>query len=174
MHAYHCYLIVEVHGSLSFKCYCWKTKTMKSIISNNDLTIAKNDITRNSRDLRNYINECQQIIHKDDRWRCINLNSTALTIRGLIKIHKEDCPIWPIVNRKNAPAYKQAKMLSKKLKLYISIFNVKNTVHLINNLMEIPYDSNLKFASFDITKMYSNVTTNKLLKIINVLYETRN
>jgi hypothetical protein len=65
-------------------------------------------------------------------------------------------------------------MLSKKLKLYISIFNVKNTVHLINNLMEIPYDSNLKFASFDITKMYSNVTTNKLLKIINVLYETRN
>jgi len=49
-------------------------------------------------------------------------------IRGLTTINKEDSPIRPIVNWKNAPAYKLAKMLSKKRKILISIpytFNVK-------------------------------------------------
>jgi len=35
-------------------------------------------------------------------------------IRGLIKIHNADSPIRRIVNWKNAPAYRLAKMLSKK------------------------------------------------------------
>ena len=50
-------------------------------------------------------------------------------------------------------------------------FNVNNTVHLINDLMDIPYDPNLKLASFDITKMYNKVPTNELLKIINIMRE---
>jgi len=52
-------------------------------------------------------------------------------------------------------------MLSKKLSIYIPlphIFNVKNTVQLMNDLREIPFDQNLKFESFDITNMYYNVT----------------
>jgi len=60
--------------------------------------------------------------------------------QGLDKIHKEDAPIRPIVNRKNAPAYKLAKMLYKKFEIYIALpytFNVRNAVHLINDLMEI-------------------------------------
>jgi len=54
-------------------------------------------------------------------------------------------------------------MLSKKLKILISLAytsNVKNTVQPINDLLEIPYDPNLKFPSFDITNMYCNVPTN--------------
>lgn len=54
------------------------------------------------------------IIHKDERLKYINLNPIPPTIRGLIKIHKEDSPITPTVNWKNAPAYRLAKMLKKK------------------------------------------------------------
>jgi hypothetical protein len=56
------------------------------------------------------------IIQKDERWKYINLNPNPPTIRGLIKIHKEDSPIRSVVNWKSAPAYKLAKMLSKNLK----------------------------------------------------------
>jgi len=58
-------------------------------------------------------------------------------IRGLIKIHKEDSLIRPIVNWKNAPAYGLAKMLSKNPGIYIPLtytFSVKNTVHLMKDL----------------------------------------
>jgi len=102
-------------------------------------------LLKSSRDRRSNINERQIIIQKDERWKYINLNPTAPTIRGLIKIHKEGSPIRPIVNWKNSPAYKLAKMLVKKLKIHIPLpysFNVKNTVHLINDLLEIPYDQN--------------------------------
>jgi hypothetical protein len=54
------------------------------------------------------------IIQKDERWKYINLNPIPPMIRGRIKIHKEYSPIRLIVNWKNAPAYKLAKMRSKK------------------------------------------------------------
>jgi len=95
-----------------------------------------------------FCNECQLILQKDKRLKYINLNPTPPMIRGLIKIHKEDSPIGPIVNWKKAPAYRLPKMLSKKLRIYIPqfqyTFNVKNTVHLMKDSLEIPYDQNLK------------------------------
>jgi hypothetical protein len=39
-------------------------------------------------------------------------------------------------------------------------FNVDNTVQLMNDLTDLPFDYNLKFASLDITNMYSNVPVN--------------
>ena len=63
------------------------------------------------RDVRNTVNEFQRITNKSDRWQYINLNPTAPTIRGLVKVHKEGVPIRPIVNWKNVPAYKLAKCI---------------------------------------------------------------
>jgi hypothetical protein len=138
-------------------------KKFMNFVSSNNFTNAKSDHTKKfQRDLRSNINECQLIIPQAERWKYINLNPTIPMIRGLIKIHKKDSPIRPQANWKNAPAYKLAKMLVRKLKIHIPLphnFNVKNTVHLINDLLEVPYNQNLKFASFDITNMYSNVPT---------------
>ena len=39
------------------------------------------------------------------------------------------------------------------------IFNVKSSLHLMNDLKEIPLDQNLRLASFDVGNMYSNVPT---------------
>jgi hypothetical protein len=78
--------------------------------------------------LNGFFNECQLILQKDKRWKYINLNPTPPMIRGLIKISKEDSPIRPIVNWKNSAAYRLAKMLSKKLGIYIPLpytFSVK-------------------------------------------------
>ena len=83
-------------------------------------------------DIRNNVNNCQQAIQKDDRWKYISLNHTDPTIRGLVKIHK-DAPITPVINWKNDPAYNLDKMLSKKLQTCVLlpyIFNVKNTAQL--------------------------------------------
>jgi hypothetical protein len=75
-------------------------------------------------------------------WKYVSVNPSAPTIRGLIKIHKVDSPIKTTVNWTNAPAHKLAKMLSKNLEIYIllpHILNVKNTIQLIKDLLEIPF-----------------------------------
>lgn len=94
-----------------------------------------------------------------------------------MKIHKKDTRIKSIINWKNAPSYKLAKILAEKLQTCILlpyIFNVRNTAHLINDLNEIPYDQNLKLASFVITNMHTNIPTNKLLTIIDKASESNN
>ena len=104
-------------------------------------------------------------------------NPTAPTIRGLVKVHKEGAPIWPIVNWKNAPAYKLAKLLARKIHTYIPLpytFNVENTVQLMNDLTELPYDHNIKFASLYINNMYSNVPIKEMITALEQFCEINN
>jgi len=128
---------------------------VEEFISNNNFTVANSDITKKLQKItRSTINKCQKLIHKNDRWKYINLNPMAPTLRGLGKLHKEDTPIRPVINRKNKPGYKMAKMLARKLTSYIPLpftYNVTNTVQLISDLTDFPYDHNIKFASLDIS-----------------------
>ena len=71
-----------------------------------------------------------------------------------------------------APAYKLAKKLAKDLQKYIPLpyaFNVKKLHTTNENLSDIPYDNNIKLASFDITNMCTNIPTDKLPNIIQNL-----
>ena len=93
------------------KDYCRK---IKDFIENNNLVTANNDPTKTfQKKVRNAMNECQIVVDKEERWKYINMNPAAPTIRGMIKIHKADAPIRTVINWRNAPAYKLAKMLKK-------------------------------------------------------------
>jgi hypothetical protein len=62
-------------------------------------TLATRDITNKlQRDVQTTVEACHEVIPKDDRWRYKNLNPTRPTIRGLVKVHKDDCPISPVIN----------------------------------------------------------------------------
>jgi hypothetical protein len=153
-------------------------RKIHEFISNNNLQTSDTDITKKlPREVRNTINEFQHLIPKIDRWKYVNLNPMAPTIRGLMKVHKEGTPVRPIINWKNAPAYNLAKMLVKKLHTHIPLpytFNVEKTVQLIIDLRAIPYDRNMKFASLDLTNMYSNIPTNELMTILENICENNN
>ena len=65
----------------------------------------------------------------------------------------------------------------KKLTSYTPLpftYNVANTVQLMNDLTDIPYDQSLKLASLDISSMYSNIPTKEVLKIIKILCKKNN
>jgi hypothetical protein len=44
----------------------------------------------------------------------------------------------------------------------------------MKELRAIPYDRNMKFASLDLTNMYSNVPTNELITILGYVCENNN
>jgi hypothetical protein len=102
----------------------------------------------------------------------VNLNPSTHTISGLIKINKPDVPIRPIINWKEAPAYKPARKLTKNHEIFIPlpyIFNVKDTIQLMNEVRHISFEKELKFVSFDITNMYTNIPTNELIETIEIM-----
>jgi hypothetical protein len=143
---------------------------VQDFITNSNFTLLPHDITKKlQRTDRAAINECKDINPKEAKWKHVYLNPTTPKIRGLMQIHKEDSPIRPTVNLQNAPVYKLARTLVRKLQTHIPLpygFNIKNTTHLINDLKDIPFDQNLKLASFDISNMYTNIPTDELLTII--------
>ena len=105
-------------------------RKIENFISNNSFTLATWTITNKlQRDVKTAIEACREVIPREDRWRYKNLNPMIPTIRGLVKVHKDDYPIRPVINWKNAPACKVAKMLTKKLLTYIPLPYTYNVNH---------------------------------------------
>jgi hypothetical protein len=148
-------------------------KKIFDFVNNNDFIQAPKDMTMKfQRDVRTLINKSPGIIPPKQKWKYTCMNPTAPSIRGLIKIHKDNAPIRPVVNWKNAPAYKIAKKFSQHISTYLPLpfaFNVKNSQHLITDLGEVQLNSDSNMVSFDITNMYTNIPTDVLPHIIQIL-----
>jgi hypothetical protein len=72
---------------------------IKDLIENNNLITVNSDPTKTfQKKIRNTVNECQIVKHKDERWKYFNMNPAAPTIRSMLKIHKADAPIRPVIN----------------------------------------------------------------------------
>jgi hypothetical protein len=151
---------------------------VQDFITNNNFQLASRDPTNTfQKDIKILINSSPTLIAQHSKWKYHNMNPKAPTITGLIKIHKQKTPIRPIVNWTQAPAYKLAKLLSEKLSTELQLpftFNVRNSPHLIHEIQEIPYNSNLRLASFDVTNMYTNIPTHQLPSIITNICEFQN
>jgi hypothetical protein len=83
---------------------------------------------------------------------------------GLIKIHKKDTPISPVINWENTPHHIKLNIHQKKFRLesYTCLPYVQNT--LINNRREISYEE-LKVPSFNISNMYTDIQRNELTNV---------
>jgi hypothetical protein len=75
-----------------------------TFISNIKVVETKDNITNSRKKLRLTLNDCKQLVEIHSKWKHINLNPDAPVLRGLIKVHKEDAPIRPVVNYKSAPS----------------------------------------------------------------------
>ena len=88
------------------------------------------------------------------------MNPSAPTIKGLIKVHKPSQPIRPLVNWRNAPTYNLAKLFSQKIRQIAPLpntHNVENTRGLIDKLKHTLISPHFRFASLDITNLYTNI-----------------
>ena len=91
------------------------------------------------------------------------------SIKGLIRIHKPEQPIRPIVNWHHAPAYKLARLFKDKiyqLAPLLNTFNLKNTKELIQKLEDTPWAPHFKLASLDIKNLYPSIPTKETKTIL--------
>jgi len=117
------------------------------------------------------------LIGTENKGKFISLILKPPSLRGLIKVHNTKTPICPIVNLKNAPSYKLAKMFTNILKSYIplpNVYDVQNSVQLMRDLSDIPFVPGLKLASLDILDTYTNIPTEDVTNIISSLCKAHN
>lgn len=88
---------------------------------------------------------------------------------GLIKMHKDDKPIRPVVNTRSAPGYTIARLLTKILTPVQEThkYNVRNSIDVIERLRYLSPDPEEIFATFDIASMYTNIDIDMAINAIN-------
>jgi hypothetical protein len=87
----------------------------------------------------------------------------------MIKVRKQTNPVRPIINWQNGPASRLGRLLTSNLNTHAPLpnaFSIKNTKQLSEDLQDISYEEKLKFASFNITKMYTSIPAEQLKPLI--------
>ena len=91
------------------------------------------------------------------REHVLEMNPVAPTMKGLIKIHKIDESIRPLINFIGALTYKISKIITKFLNenyKFETKYNIKNSKELINKLETLTINKNDKLISLDITNTF--------------------
>jgi hypothetical protein len=100
----------------------------------------------------------------------MNMNPSAPTIKGLIKVHKPEHPIRPVVNWLGAQAYKLARLFTQKVRQLAPLpnrYDIENTRDLIKKLNDTSILPHFALASLDITNLYTNIPVTETRDIIS-------
>ena len=152
----------------------YENKIEKFISEYNFHTVTKDPTNTFQPQIRNTVKQSKTLIPKDSQWKYINMNPSAPSIKGLIKIHKQDQPIRPVINWRNAPAYRLSKLFTHKINHLSPLpyaFNIRNTHNLIQNLNDTPMLPQYTLASLDITNLYANIPVSETKLILSNILE---
>jgi len=147
----------------------YESKIEDFIQTNNFQTSTKNQTKTFQAQVRKAINKSKTLIPPENKWKHININPTAPSIKGLIKLHKSEQPIRPVVNWRGTPAYKLALLFTQKIHQMApppNTYNLQNTRDLIKKLEDTPILPHFALASLDITNLYTNIPVKETRDII--------
>ena len=99
------------------------------------------------------------------------MGSVIPRLYGLPKIHKNDCPIRPILSMSGSPTHGLAQWLANVLQPvsdFVSEFCVPDSFAFANSIRNINLE-NLKMVSFDVVSLFTNVPIRKTVDIIRKL-----
>jgi len=93
------------------------------------------------------------IVNKKQKKYLTQKKPQPTDLRAQIKLHKTGQTIRPVVNNRNAPAYKISKLLVNKLINLLNLRNhyiVKDSTSLVNDLTKLKIEENHRMITFDI------------------------
>jgi hypothetical protein len=147
----------------------YETK-IEGFIQTNHFQTSMNDPTKSFQSrVRKVINNSKTLIPSESKWKYLNLNPTAPSIKGIIKLHKPEHPIRPVANWRGAPTYKLAQLFTHKIKLMAPLpntHNLENTTDLLKKLENTPILPCFTLASLDISNLYTNIPVKETREII--------
>lgn len=122
--------------------------------------------------LENHKNTLNKI--KIPKFKMKVMNPHIPQLKSLIKLHKPDKSIRPIVTNINTPASKIAKALQSYITndlKFKSKFSINNSTELIDKIKDIHISNKTKLISFDITNLYSNIPIQKTLRMMKKILD---
>lgn len=111
-----------------------------------------------------------------EKYHLTEMNPRPPRLYGLLKIHKDNAPIRPLVSHIGCPAHKLAKKLCEiivNLTGFESKFRIKNSLELSKQLIHLDIKTGYKSAPLDITNMFGNISGIECSHIISELLDQK-
>jgi hypothetical protein len=102
-------------------------KTEEFLKDNHFTQLQKDPTEKFQKQLQQIIPKCNKIIDQQQKKHLMQIKPQPPTMNALIKIHKENEPIRPVINNIQAPSYKIAKFLNNWLSDQIQLSNTDTT-----------------------------------------------
>ena len=122
--------------------------------------------------LKNTIQNCKSLFTDRDLIKLINMNPQPPKLYSLIKLHKIDHPIRPVVSFVSAPSYNLSKKLIDIILEHTNFsakFQIKNSYDLVNKIENIKLTENSKLISFDVTNLFPSVPIKETIILVEKL-----
>lgn len=100
------------------------------------------------------------------------MNPQTPKLYSLVKLHKKDYPIRPVVSFTSAPSYKLSKKLIEIINEntnFVAKFQIKNSYDLINKIQNIQLPNKTKLISFDVTNLFPNIPPQDTITLVEQL-----
>jgi hypothetical protein len=118
----------------------YNDKVQTFLSDNNFCTIRKDPTNHDHRTIQKTLQQCEGIIDKKQIKFLIQKKPTPPTLNTLLKLHKPNTPIRPVVNNKKAPTHKTARRLNTILNNHLHLdkhYNTINSNTLANELVNL-------------------------------------
>lgn len=147
----------------------YNTKIMDFLKESQAMQLKSDPTKRFQTNVKNCIKSCKNIL-KDQNKLAI-MNPKAPNLYGLPKLHKTGIPIRPVVSYTNAPAYRLCRafnFLFVENTNFISKFSIKNSLDLIDKVINVNVPCKCKLVSFDVISLFTSIP---ILKLKQIVYE---
>jgi hypothetical protein len=140
-----------------------------TFLSENNFHAISNDPTnKDHKRIQKALQQCDGVINKQQIKHMTQKNPAPPTLKALLKLHKPNITMRPVVNNRNAPVYKTAKKLNVTLNNHLHLNNqytAFNSTTLANDLIKLKIDNKHRLLTLDIKDLYINIPIKETIDI---------
>ena len=117
------------------------------------------------------------IFHENEKYKLTVMNPQTPKMYSLLKLHKNNMPIRPVVSYITAPSVKLSNKLIEIITKYCNFkskFSIKNSFELVENIKNINIPNNAKLISFDVQNLFPSIPPNETLILVEELLTKNN
>lgn len=112
------------------------------------------------------------IFDKHEKFKLTIMNPQTPKLYSLIKLHKDNMPIRPVVSYITAPSVKLSNKLIEIITKFCNFkpkFTIKNSYQLLDRIKDVDIPGNAKLISFDVQNLFPSIPPNEVLNLVEDL-----
>ena len=119
---------------------------------------------------RNYI---KSLVHNNTYRKIYPRGAQPGKLYGMVKTHKNNYPMRPVLSAINTPEYNLAKWLETQIKTCLNDkFSISSTTEFVSRISKLDIKHPNTFASLDIKSLYTQIPLNEVIEdILTTIYD---